>query len=129
MLARFSTLLRSDAAEPLRFAAVGAGATLVHIAVAGIVLSAAPSINAFMANAIAFAVAFFVSFFGHRHVTFGRSGSPLRFLLVAVGGFALNNLLVAGLLTLSASKFTAILVATCAVPVITYLASRFWAFR
>lgn len=129
MFEQYKKAVRSDAARPLRFVFVGLAATFTHIALAGLMLLAAPQANPYLVNFLAYAVGFFVSYFGHRYLTFARTGSMSRFLLVAVAGFGLNNLLVATLLAASATPFVAIVIATAAVPVLTYLASSLWVFK
>jgi putative flippase GtrA len=126
---RYGSLLRKDGARPLRFALVGLAATFTHVGLAWLILRAEPQANPYLVNCLAYAVGFFVSYFGHRYLTFNTSGSMARFLLVAIGGFAINNLLVTALLAASASSFVAILVATAVVPVLTYVASALWVFK
>lgn len=121
-------MLNDDRLRPLRFILVGGLATLVHILVAGTLL-ALSALRPYGANLVAFLVAFGVSYCGHRYLTFARQGSILRFFVVAIAGFALNNLLLTGLLALGLSAFLAIVVATALVPVFSYLASSLWAFR
>ena len=82
-----------------------------------------------------FGVAFFVSFFGHRLLSFQNSGTTLaqslaRFGATALAGFAVNELIFSLLLRLAnwpalLALFTA-LVLTAAQ---TFVLSRFWAFR
>ncbi|MDR6679298.1 GtrA family protein [Pseudomonas oryzihabitans] len=120
--------LAKSAARPLRFALVGAVATLVHMTVAALLLGLW-GWPAYGANLGAFLVAFGVSYLGHRHVTFARAGSPWRFLLVALGGFGLNNLLLTGLLACDVPALAALLVATALVPVCSYLLSSWWVFK
>lgn len=123
------TNVKSDAARPLRFMFVGGIATLVHMSVAAAALAVNHDLSAFTANVIAFAVAFLVSFYGHRHLTFSKRGSMRRFLVVALGGFVLNTTILAIALALSAPKLIAIIIATACVPVLTYLVSSLWAFN
>jgi putative flippase GtrA len=112
-----------------RFALVGALATLVHLAVAGSVVFLLPASSPFLANIAGFLVAFFVSFAGHRHYTFRRKGSMRRFFVIALAGFALNNGLLSGIIAAEyVGEFAAITVATLAVPLLTFLAARLWAF-
>ncbi len=112
-----------------RFGGVGVVATLVHLGVAGLAFMVWPTISPFLANLMAFVVAFQVSFWGHRRFTFRRSGSAHRFFVLALSGFALNNGVLATLLGLSSlNGFVAITVATFAVPLLMYIAARFWAF-
>jgi putative flippase GtrA len=118
-----------DVGRPLRFAIVGGCATLTHIGFAWLFLFQYPLANPYLVNSIGYGLGFFVSYFGHRYLTFRTTGSMARFLLVVLAGFGLNNLIVTLLLALSASSFFAILVATAAVPVLTYIASSRWVFR
>jgi len=122
-------LLRKDVGRPLRFGLVGLSATFTHVGLAWLILSAWPAANPYLVNVMGYALGFFVSYFGHRYLTFRTEGSMSRFGLVVIGGFALNNLLVTLLLAASASAFVAILVATAIVPVVTYVASSRWVFR
>jgi putative flippase GtrA len=121
--------IRKSAGRPLRFVIVGVSATFTHIGSAWLILFLQPLANPYLVNFLGYALGFFVSYFGHRYLTFRTSGSMSRFLLVVVAGFGLNNLLVSLLLAASASSFLAILIATAAVPVLTYVASSRWVFR
>ncbi|HQT43261.1 MAG TPA: GtrA family protein [Halothiobacillus sp.] len=118
----------------LLFAAVGIAAAAVHLAVVwGLVNQW--SIPALLANPFGFFIAFWVSFFGHRHGGF-RADEPHplarvlpRFALVAVFGFLLNEVLYAALLQFTPLPYTVALFLVIAfVSVVTYLASRHWAF-
>ena len=116
-----------------RFGAVGIAATLIHLGVAWIaarVFGAAP----FAANALGFSVAFACSYLGHFYWTFGqRSGHPVRlprFIVVSGFGFALTNLIVWVVVSLGGHAFEfALLAILFAVPLSTWVLSRFWAFR
>lgn len=112
------------------FALVGISATATHLGVAWLVLVLFDS-SVFVANAMAFAVAFFVSYIGHSRLTFTAGKSSLhRFALVALGGFLLNNVLLGGLVFSGLLEgFFAIVAATLVVPFLVYLAARFWAFE
>ena len=120
--------LASSAARPLRFVLVGAVATGVHMAVASLLLGFW-GWPAYSANLGAFPIAFCASYLGHRYLTFARTGSPWRFLLVALAGFGLNNLLLTGLLACGLPALGALLVATALVPMFSYLLSSLWVFR
>lgn len=123
------TRLLAEVATLVRFGGIGMIATLVHIAVAGVVLWCWPPLSPFVANLIAFLVAFQVSLWGHRRFTFRQQGKWHRFLLVAAAGFALNNVILAALITAgSIAGFGAIVISTFAVPLLMYIAARFWAF-
>lgn len=116
-----------------RFTIVGLLATVVHIGIAtGLI--AFLHIYPVAANAVAFLSAFIVSFIGHFHWSFNHGGYKkrafVRFFLVAVSAFALNNvvliwLLKARLLSDIVSTVTAVFV----IPLFTFILSRFWAFR
>ncbi|MGO2415145.1 MULTISPECIES: GtrA family protein [Cobetia] len=121
---------KQEAGTATRFGLVGLAATGVHLAVAATMLALWPGLNEFIANIVAFCIAFQVSLIGHRRLTFKRQGSAWRFALVAAGGFALNNGLLAVLMRgLDLSGFLAIAIATLSVPIVTYMASRLWAFK
>ncbi|WP_136067486.1 GtrA family protein [Modicisalibacter radicis] len=113
----------------VRFGGVGVFATLVHLAVAAAVFWFWASISPFLANVLAFLVAFQVSLWGHRRFTFRRRGHSGRFFLVAVAGFAANNGILASLLaTTSISGLSAVAISTLLVPLVMFLAARLWAF-
>lgn len=118
----------TDTLRPIRFLLIGALATLTHLACALLLAWAFPDISIYLVNATAFAVAFVVSFYGHTHVTFRRGGKMSRFLLVALAGFGLNNLLLHGAKSLGAPPVLALALAIGLVPVFTYIASSLWAF-
>lgn len=116
----------------LRFGSVGVAAMLVHwLVVAALVpLGAAP----LLANVFGFAVAFNVSYWGHRRWTFATSsghGTTLRrFAAVALGSFVLNEVLYYLLLTHTRMDYqTALALVLIAVAALTFALSRYWAFR
>ena len=114
------------------FIVVGGGAALTHLSVFAL---AQHWLWPEAANAVGFGAAFFVSFFGHRLLSFQDSGTTLtqslaRFGATALAGFAVNELIFSVLLRLAnwpalLALFTA-LVLTAAQ---TFVLSRFWAFR
>ena len=112
-----------------RFGIVGVVATMVHLGIAGVVLAFYPGTSPFLANLVAFIVAFQVSFWGHSRFTFREQGRRVRFLLVTLMGFGINNgaLLIFTNLELM-DDFTAICLSVTAVPVFVFLASRLWVF-
>lgn len=115
-----------------RFGAVGVAAMAVHwLVVAALVpIGLAPLI----ANVIAFAIAFNVSYWGHRTWTFDSSASHQttfwRFFAVACASFALNESLYYLLLAYTRLGYqTALAIVLIAVAGLTYVLSRHWAFR
>lgn len=86
------------------------------------------------ANVAGFALAFLVSYGGHRRWTFAATGlahrvALPRFLLVAVAGLGLNQSLFALLLAATPMSYPlALLLVLAAVATFTFLLSRHWAF-
>lgn len=126
---RFIDIFNHAALQPFRFLIVGGVATLTHMIVVALVFALYPSPSPYAANIIAFLVAFLVSFYGHRHITFQTRGSIRRFLIVAIGGFLANNVILTACLTFGLDDFIAVIIATACLPVLTYLASSLWAFK
>ncbi|ANJ66195.1 hypothetical protein A9404_01335 [Halothiobacillus diazotrophicus] len=116
------------------FGLVGLTAAGVHLAVVWVLVSQT-GMAALLANPAGFFVAFWVSFFGHRHASFAREEPhPIRqalprFALVAVLAFLANEFLYALLLAFTPLPYTvALFLVILVVAVGTYLASRLWAF-
>lgn len=121
--------LRDELGRILRFALVGGAATLVHIAIAWLLLTVWPSGPVFGINLLAYLGAFSCSLVGHQHFTFGQSAHFLRFVLMSLSGFAINNLLLASGLRLGLTSFWAIAIATCLAAAVSYVVSRLWVFK
>ena len=123
---------RGTARSGAWFLAVGAGAALLHLAVFTALLGRIPPE---WANVLAFCCAFVVSFMGHRSLSFShtqtsRKQSLWRFLITALAGFALNELLlIAGIRWLGLPPVLALIVAQIAAAGQTFLLARLWAFR
>lgn len=114
------------------FLAVGGAAALTHMAV----FAAAQSyLWPEVANALGFCVAFFVSFAGHRLLSFKDAGTSVgtsfrRFIITALAGFASNELMFVLLLRgLGIPSLLALFVALVFAAGQTFVLSRFWAFR
>jgi putative flippase GtrA len=130
---------RAELVRLLRFGLIGVQATALHIFILWLLLSKTFT-PVLLANAIAFAGSFSVSFAGNYLWTFASPDSSrslrsprravLRFLVVSVAAFIANNSLLLTLLELGwfdplpAAIGTALLV-----PFLTFFASRYWAFR
>lgn len=88
-----------------------------------------------LANALGFAVAFFVSFGGHRWLSFRDAGTTVatsfqRFAVTALAGFASNEIMFVVLLRwLGLPSLLALFVALVFAAGQTFVLSRFWAFR
>ena len=123
---------RHRLAEIARFGLVGGLATVTHFVIATAIFRAVPG-SLFVANAIGFGVAFFVSYFGHYHLTFrantAHGASVPKFALVALIGFLINTAVLwvftqaIGYQSLFGLAFSIVLAAGCV-----YLLSRTWAF-
>lgn len=116
-----------------RFAIVGAVATVVHMTVVW-TLAGVYGVQVFVANVIAFGIAFAFSFAGHHWWTFRSPGSArrrlVRFSVIAVGGFAVNSFVLSMVLwTGLLSPANAALVAVAVVPVLSFVFSRLWGFN
>ncbi|WP_281969043.1 GtrA family protein [Roseovarius nanhaiticus] len=116
----------------IRFGLVGGAATLVHLLV-GVTLIHAGWMP-ILANAAAFCIAFFVSFAGHFGYTFAASNASMRaalirFIAVALSGFAANEALLAGLLSRHLlSPSVTLVLTTGLVALATFALARKWAF-
>ncbi len=114
------------------FLAVGGVAALTHM---GIFALAQAHMWPEVANALGFSVAFFVSFAGHRLLSFRDAATSVRtsfgrFLATALGGFAANELVF--ILLLRGFGWPSLVALFCALVFAagqTFLLSRFWAFR
>jgi putative flippase GtrA len=114
------------------FLVVGTSAALTHMAVFALTT---PYLWPEVANAAGFGVAFFVSFAGHRWLSFQDAGTSLwqslrRFGVTALAGFGANELMFVALLRgLDWPAWLALFVALVFASAQTFLLSRFWAFR
>ncbi len=121
-----------------RFGIVGLSAAAVHYWVV-IALVEWLDIAPLQANVGGFVAAFGVSYFGHRHWTFSdamathgenKHASFPRFLLVALLGFGMNQLMFYLLLRYAGwPYYLALAVVVFTVAAMTYVLSRLWAFR
>lgn len=114
-----------------RFGAVGIAAMAVHWLVVALLVPL--GLRPLLANSAAFAIAFNVSYAGHRRFTFASTTAQhstlKRFLGVALLGFALNETLYYLLLRAGMEYRVALLLVLVAVAALTFVLSRYWAFR
>lgn len=116
-----------------RFFVVGFSATVTHVVSVSLLISIF-MFSALKANTISFCLAFGVSFLGNYIWTFKSPGSPARalrrFLVTSVGAFLVNSTMLTCLLYIGlTSPLISALLSALAVPPLTFLASRFWAFQ
>ena len=117
-----------------RFAVVGAAAAATHFVVA-VACVRALRIDPQLANVAGFLVAFTISFLGQWRWTFAAHAAPLAralpaFFAVALGGFAANALAYRLLLTYTPLRYdVALALVLIFVAAMTFVLSRFWAFR
>jgi len=116
-----------------RFTLVGITAAFVHIGIVWVLITQ-HEIETLLANLVAFLTAFMVSFTGQYLWTFRTKrywqSALIRFFLISLAGFSGNNIVLISLLDMGvmSDSFAAILSA-CVIPIVTYLAGRFWAFN
>ncbi|MCD8505564.1 MAG: GtrA family protein [Burkholderiaceae bacterium] len=116
------------------FVAVGASAALVHWIVV-VVLVSGGYLTPLVANVIGWLVAFGVSFTGHYQLTFRHQRSGVkdavwRFFLLSAAGFAINETSYALLLKQTRLPYELLLaLILIGVAVLTFVASRLWAFN
>jgi putative flippase GtrA len=114
------------------FLAVGGAAALTHM---GVFAVAQHHMWPELANALGFVIAFFVSFAGHRLLSFRDASTSMatsfrRFAVTALAGFASNELVFVLLLRgLEWPPLLALFVALVFAAGQTFVLSRFWAFR
>ena len=114
------------------FLAVGGAAALTHLLAFTL---AQHQMWPELANALGFFIAFFVSFGGHRLLSFKDASTSVatslaRFTVTALAGFASNELVFVLLLrALGWPALAALVVALIFAAGQTFVLSRFWAFR
>lgn len=114
------------------FLVVGGSAALTHLVVFSLTQHRMwPE----LANALGFCIAFFVSFAGHRLLSFKDAATSVatslgRFAVTALAGFASNELVFVLLLrSLDWPALLALVAALLFAAGQTFVLSRFWAFR
>jgi putative flippase GtrA len=114
------------------FLLVGAAAAFTHM---GVFALTQARILPELANALGFVIAFFVSFAGHRKLSFKDANTSIatslrRFSVTALAGFACNEVVFVLLLRgLDWPSLWALFVALLFAAGQTFVLSRFWAFR
>ena len=120
--------------QGVQFVLVGGAAAATHLLVVGLLVHLA-HMQPLMANAGGFLLAFWVSYNGHRLLTFGRTQSrglavAWRYFVVASLSFAVNELLYATALHwLPWNYLISLLLVLLLVSVGTFVLSKTWAFK
>lgn len=115
-----------------RFVGVGVAAAMTHMAVFGLLQN---HMFPEWANALGFVVAFGVSFWGHRTLSFVGGARPVghslwRFVITALLGFGVNEGVFVGLYRgLLWPAWLALLVGLALAACLTFVLSRLWAFK
>jgi putative flippase GtrA len=115
------------------FAVVGVAAMAVHLGSVSLLLVPF-GLPPLVANVIGFLLAFQVSHAGHHRLTFAAAEAPpgrsrLRFFLVALGSFVVNELMYAAMLRFTDLDYRAALaIVLVAVAALTFVSARGWAF-
>jgi putative flippase GtrA len=118
----------------LYYAAIGGLAALTHVFIVFQLVSRI-TMHPLIANIIGFLVAFNVSYFGHKHMTFSRLKDEkelrlMHFFLVACSAGLLNELLYFLILRFTSLNYIlALLVVLGSVSIYSFLVARFWACR
>ncbi|BEV73696.1 MULTISPECIES: GtrA family protein [unclassified Paludibacterium] len=116
------------------FGVVGISALIVHFVVVTVFLTPL-GLAPLLANIVGFLVAFQVSYWGHRQLTFGQVSVPHhqalpRFFGIACLSFAVNESLYALLLRYTPLDYrVALLIVLFTVAALTFVLSKLWAFR
>lgn len=129
------TMTKINYYQLLKFCCVGGAAAVTHYVVLIMLLHLTRTSLAY-GNLIAFVVAFWVSYFGHRIITFSaqdvlhQQALP-KFMLVASLGFAFNEffLLTSHYYFYSINISTLIILAIVITSIFTFLLSKFFAFK
>jgi putative flippase GtrA len=114
------------------FIAVGAAAAMVHV---GVFEATRRVLQPEIANVMGFGVAFVLSFYGHRFLSFRDAGTSLgtsfgRFAVTALAGLATNEAVFVLLFRVLAWPATpALLCGLLFAAGQTFVLTRFWAFR
>ena len=114
--------------QAARFMIVGIAATLTDLGVSSLLLKIF-GWHETLCAAISFAVAFWVSYFGHRFFTFRTFGNPFQFFLLAVSMLGLREVMVFGLTMVNIRGFVALFIPLCVVTLITFVISKYKVFK
>lgn len=115
----------------LSFGTVGMVATVVHVALAFLLMTQTAT-NPYFANLAGFLAAFGISFFGNARLTFrysGALGGPMmRFLAISFASLALTSAITALVEAQGLPRWTYVVLTLVIVPPITFVIAKFWVF-
>ena len=114
--------------EIIRFLIVGSLATLTDLIIS-VILLYTTEFNENIITTLAFCIAFFVSYFGHKSFTFKRHGKILAFFALALSMLVLRNIIVTIFVHYIVGGIVAIVSAMLIVTAITYIISKFFVFK
>lgn len=121
--------------EFFKFCVIGVTAALTHYAVFMLLMHFS-SMHLALANLIAFVVAFWVSYFGHRIFTFNAQNLQHRhalpkFMIVAVSGFLFNEgFLLSAHSLFPATQLSILIILTIGITAMfTFFLTKFFAFK
>ena len=114
--------------QAARFVIVGVAATLTDLGVSTLLLKIF-GWHETVCAAIGFAVAFWVSYFGHRFFTFRTFGNPFKFFLLAVSMLGLREAMIFALTAMGVRGFVALFIPLCVVTLITFVISKYKVFK
>jgi putative flippase GtrA len=118
----------SELKQMVRFFLTAGLATAVHLAIAEALTLARVVPSSLVANAVAFGPAVIVSYLAQRRFTFRSQGSVARFLALALGGFALNNIVLVGVMHQGVPAALGLLFSGLASPALSYFGCRHLVF-
>lgn len=114
------------------FGLVGICATLVHVAVAWVLIERL-TIGGFAANGCGAAAAFSVSYLGNARITFARQrglmDGAMRYLVVTLVSLALTSAILALVERNGWPTYIYALIVVVTVPPATFVFAKFWAFQ
>lgn len=114
------------------FGVVGSCATLLHVAVAWLLIEQA-ALDEFLANAYGAAAAFSVSYLGNARITFATGREPwsgaVRYLGVTLVSLALSTAILALTQRCGMPTYAYAVIVVAIVPPATFLLAKFWAFQ
>lgn len=116
----------------VRFLAVGGGVTAIHVIVC-LIVAGEFDFKPEVANFVGYTCAVMVSYLGHSFYTFDSKNAHTfqvpRFAFLSLMGLLVSSLITYVVCTtLGKSLFTAMVITTFTVPLVTYIGAKFWVF-